>query len=190
MPVSAPELLVGYAGRLSGEKGIPELLHALPGIIAAAPGLRFLIAGDGELRSLAEGFVQAQGLSDSVQLLGWVPHEKLPEFLNRLRLLVLPSHSEGLPNIAVEALSCGTPVVATSVGAVSLVVREGKTGFLLQRSTSDEIRAGVIRALSRTDLDAISTNATELIAAEFTFESCVRQWRSLIASMIDPNSSA
>ena len=71
-------------------------------------------------------------VNKNVTLVGWISHDELPSYLNMLKLLVVPSYTEGLPNIVIEAMSCGTPVLATPVGGVPDLIEDGITGFILE----------------------------------------------------------
>ncbi|MDR9817328.1 MAG: glycosyltransferase family 4 protein [Candidatus Methanoculleus thermohydrogenotrophicum] len=121
--------LIGYIGRLSGEKGVQHFAQALPAVLNGREDLRVLIGGDGPLKELIEASLQKGGVTARVDLPGWISHDDLPGYLNQLRLLVLPSYTEGLPNIMLEAMACGTPVLATPVGAIPDVIIDGKTGL-------------------------------------------------------------
>ena len=94
-------------------------------------------------------------------------------YLNHLRIFVLPSYTEGLANIMLEAMACGTPVLATPVGAVPDVIVDGKTGFIMENSSPECIAANVIRALEHPDLEGVSLRARALVEREYTFERAV-----------------
>src|SRR5436190_12816272 len=118
VPVDSRDLTVGYVGRMDLEKGIGEFVKAIPIIAKARPGVRFLIVGDGPLRREIAEYVKRERLESTVQLRDWARHDEIPHILNSVKILVLPSYTEGLPNILVESMACGTPVVATAVGAI------------------------------------------------------------------------
>ena len=98
-PLADRSPLIGYIGRLSGEKGVQHFAQALPAILSDRRDLRVLIGGDGDLKEAVEACLQEQGVTTRVDLPGWISHDDLPGYLNQLRLLVLPSYTEGLPNI-------------------------------------------------------------------------------------------
>lgn len=100
-----------------------------------------LIGGDGELKESIAASLQEQGVTARVELPGWISHDDLPRYLNQLRLLVLPSYTEGLPNIMLEAMACGTPVLATPVGAIPDVIIDGRTGFVMDNMTPWTLRS-------------------------------------------------
>ena len=94
-PVDERDNLVGYVGRLGGEKGILSFLEAIPDVLEARNEVAFLIGGDGQLRPQVE---ECTGkLDGKVKFVGWIPHDELPRYLNELRLLVIPSYTETGP---------------------------------------------------------------------------------------------
>jgi len=172
--------LIGYIGRISKEKGVQNFVEALPAVRAIYPDLSILIGGDGPLTDEIKTYVLKEKLIDHVELPGWISHQELPDYLNRLRLLVIPSYTEGLPNILLEALACGTPVLATPVGAIPDIIRDGETGFIMESHTPECIAAGIIRAISSPDLDKIIENGRLFVYENYQFEKTVETWRRIL----------
>ena len=172
--------LIGYIGRLSEEKGVQHFAQALPAILGDRQDLRVLIGGDGPLKELIEASLQKGGVTARVDLPGWISHDDLPRYLNQLRLLVLPSYTEGLPNIMLEAMACGTPVLATPVGAIPDVIIDGKTGFIMENNSPECIAENVKRALDSPDLERIAENGRRFVEEHFTFERVVEQWKEVL----------
>ncbi|WP_273277820.1 glycosyltransferase family 4 protein [Methanothrix soehngenii] len=177
--------LIGYIGRLSGEKGVQHFAQALPAILGHRQDLRALIGGDGQLKVSITSSLQRRGIADRVDIPGWISHDDLPGYLNQLRLLVLPSYTEGLPNIMLEAMACGTPVLATPVGAIPDVIIDGNTGFLMENNSPECIAENVVRALEHPDLEGIAKRARALVEREFTFEKAVERWRNVLEEVGD-----
>ena len=175
--------LIGYIGRLSGEKGVQHFAQALPAVLNGREDLRVLIGGDGELKESIAASLQEQGVTARVELPGWISHDDLPRYLNQLRLLVLPSYTEGLPNIMLEAMACGTPVLATPVGAIPDVIIDGKTGFIMENNSPEWIAANVIRALNSPNLDRIAEDGRRFVEENFTFERTVENWKEILQSI-------
>ena len=116
-----------FAGRLTVEKRVWAVIRAMREVSDA----ELLVAGEGPERdSLA-----AEATGGRVRFLGAIPHVEMPGLLNAADVLALPSEYEGLPTVALEALACGVPVVATPVGGVPSVVTEGKTGWFVRDLT-------------------------------------------------------
>src|SRR5439155_27155037 len=90
------------------------------------------------------------------QCVGARPHEEIPVWMNASDVLCLPSLNEGLPNVALEAMACGLPVVASRVGGVREIVQEGENGSLVPPSDAGALAAALRAALARTwDREAI-----------------------------------
>jgi glycosyltransferase involved in cell wall biosynthesis len=177
------ENLVGYIGRLSEEKGVLNFVKAIPEIIKESDNLEFLIGGEGQLRDKIKKYLDKENLNDKVNLAGWIPHDKLPDYLNELKLVVLPSYTEGLPNLMLEAMACGTPVLATPVGAIPDVIKDEETGFVMENNSPECIAENVLRALNYPNLDKIVKNARELVEKEFTYEVAVDGYRKILENL-------
>ena len=175
------ENLVGYIGRLSREKGVLNLVKAIPMIKGET---KFLIRGEGELRDSIEKQLNENKLNNKPYLMGWIQHDELPNDLNRLRLLILPSYIEGLPNIILEAMACGTPVLATAVGCVPDLIKDSKTGFIMEDNSPECIARNIIRVLSHPSLEGIAQNARALVEKEFTYEAAVEAYRKILSSLL------
>lgn len=179
--ISSRNCIVGYVGRLSEEKGIMNLVKAIPDIIKLSNDINFVIAGDGILYNDIKKFIYNNNLNERVHLAGWIPNHNLPQFLNELKLLVLPSFDEGLPNIMIESMACGVPVLAMPVGAISDVIRDEECGFLMETNSPECIRKNIIRALIYPDLERLVTNARERIKRDFTFEKSTKRYKQIIS---------
>ncbi len=174
------ECCVGFVGRFSEEKGIIQLLHAVSGIIDKKPDVKFLFIGDGELQNSIEHYIRKNNLTDSVILPGWVLHERLGDYLNRMKLLVIPSDTEGLPNVMLEAMACGTPVLATPVGGIPGIIIDRETGFLLKNNSSPCITSAVVETLQYDQSPHVIRNAYLLIRKDFQFDNRVQEFKILL----------
>jgi glycosyltransferase involved in cell wall biosynthesis len=174
---------VGYIGRLVYGKGISDFIKAMPLILEERKDIKFLIGGNGPLFGEIKSELEDKGLHDKVKLTGWIPHDELTDYLNELKLLVLPSSSEGLPNIMLEAMACGTPVLATPVGGVPDVIKDGETGFILENNSLKCIAENVMRALNHLELDKIMKNARKLIEKEYTYDAAVERYRKILNNL-------
>jgi glycosyltransferase involved in cell wall biosynthesis len=175
--------LVGYVGRLSEEKGILNFVKSIPEVFGKRHDLDFLIAGDGHLRSKIEKDLSENNLLTKVKLTGWVAHENLPQIFNELKLIVLPSDTEGLPNIMLEAMACGTPVLATQVGAIPDFVKDGITGFVMENNSPECIAKNITRALSHPNLEQIAKAGRKLIEEEFTRDKAIAKYHAVLKEL-------
>ncbi|MFU1781947.1 glycosyltransferase family 4 protein [Haloarcula japonica] len=181
-PYADRDRVVGFLGRLDEEKNIRELA-AVAAELPADVTFRFI--GDGDLRAWLESELASEIDRGAVELTGWVDHEDVPAQLNDLSLLVLPSQpTEGLPTTILEALACGTPVLASPVSGVPDVVREGETGFLLDSREPAVLREMILDILERDGLDRISENGRDLIESEYSFEAACERYRSILVTCI------
>lgn len=171
--------IIGYLGRFSEEKGILNLLKAVTQIQKVKNNLNFILLGDGKAKEKVEAYIANNKLQDIVKIKGWVSHDKLPDYLNELKLLVLPSYSEGLPNIILESMACGTPILSTSVGAIPDIIKDSETGFLMDNNSSECISSNIQRVLNQNDLVSITNNAKKLVEKEFTFEVAVERFSQI-----------
>jgi glycosyltransferase involved in cell wall biosynthesis len=135
--------LVVTAGNLIPLKGQALLIEA----IGELPGVTLLIAGRGPDHDALAARIAADGLGDRVRLLGPLPHDRLPGLLGAADVMALPSASEGLANVWVEALACGTPLVITDVGGAREVIDRPAAGRLVER-TAAAIAAGISELLA------------------------------------------
>jgi len=174
--------VVTYIGRLHEEKGVLNLVQAVPKVLAKREDVQFVIIGEGQLDGELRSYVASHGLSQNVTLEGWVPHNELREFFVTSKLLVLPSYTEGLPHALLEAMACGTPVLATPVGAVPKVIQDKETGFLVPDNSPDRLAESILSALAYPHLSRIASKARMLVQSEFRYESVIKMWRDVICS--------
>ncbi|UGV40038.1 glycosyltransferase [Methanococcoides orientis] len=174
------ENVIGYVGRLTGEKGVFNFIEAIPYIIKKNKNLKFIIIGEGILRNKIEDFLDKKNLKDNVKLLGWVHHDQLPDYLNQFKLTVLPSYTEGLPNLMLESMACGTPALATSIGAIPDVIKDNENGFTMEDNSPECIAKNVIRALNTPQFEQIANCAKESVNQKFTHESSVEIYRDAL----------
>jgi glycosyltransferase involved in cell wall biosynthesis len=123
------ELVVGYAGRLSQEKGLKTLLRAFSEVLKSDEKCRLWIVGDGPLRSELQELTMAIGISDHVAFLGF--REDVLGIMAGMDAFVLPSLTEGTPMALLEAMSLGLPIVASAVGEIPQIINSGENGLLV-----------------------------------------------------------
>jgi glycosyltransferase involved in cell wall biosynthesis len=121
--------LVGVVGRLEDQKGHVYLLDAWPSVLAEFPDARLLLVGEGSHRDALEERARRLGIASSVMFAGF--RRDVPQLLDALDVVVLPSLYEGMPLTAIEASAMAKPVVATAVDGTPEVIREGRTGRLV-----------------------------------------------------------
>jgi glycosyltransferase involved in cell wall biosynthesis len=183
VPLEKRGQTIGYVGRLSKEKGIMNLLEAAKMWSRDHPDLGLIIVGEGDLKGSIETSLQKMGETCPVRLLGQIAHDELPEVLNRCRLVVIPSFTEGLPNVMLEAMACGTPVLAAPVGSIPDLVQDEESGFLMLDNSPEQIYQNVVRALNSSHLSEISAHSRGIVESEFTYDRAVEQYRQILENI-------
>lgn len=173
-----PEILC--VGRLSREKGHLVLLEALARLRDAGVRFHCTLVGDGPMRSMIERQTSLLGLNDRLTLTGSLPPERVAEHYERADLVVLPSFSEGVPIVLMEAMSCGRPVVATRVGGVPEIVEHEGGGLLVSPGDPDEL-AVALRRLVDEPLEArqMAERGARYVRDEFSVERSIPKLAAL-----------
>jgi glycosyltransferase involved in cell wall biosynthesis len=178
------EEVVGYFGALAEHKGLMNLIEAVPLIMKQNSNVRFVIGGGPEsvIPKIKERLQElAGGNSQRVTLIGKISHVQMPKYLNEMKLVVLPSFGEGLPNIVLEAMACGTPVLATNCGGIPDVLRDGETGFVMENNSPECIAKNVVRALESVRLGSVALNARCFVEREYACSSAVQRYKTILA---------
>jgi D-inositol-3-phosphate glycosyltransferase len=172
----ADEAVVLYVGRIQPLKGIDLAIRAAEQLVPALDRpLAFLVVGgasgargEAELERLHE-LTRDLGISDAVRFVGARPHTDLPVFYRAADVVVVCSHNESFGLAALEAHACGTPVVATAVGGLSHIVRDGETGHLVDSRDPAIFAARLKTILSDQDLQQSFGRAAARSAASFSW---------------------
>ncbi len=173
MPESEPNIL--FVGRIDPIKGIDVLVDALCGLRTAlwqtAPPQLVLIGG-GEGEPAYDALIQRakrQGILDRIRFVGSVPHTDLVNYYRAADVVAVPSFYESFGLVAVEAMACGTPVVASRAGGLAFSIDDGKTGFLVPSNDADALAARLRLVLTDRCLhDRLGQNAVAA-AARFSW---------------------
>jgi len=137
-----------FMSRLESIKGCDILPEICERVIARVPGARFLICGDGSMRTFLLTELRNRHLNGRVDLLGWISGDQKIDILKRSSIFLLPSYGEGMPMCILEAMGLGIPVVATSVGGVPQLVSDGVNGFLCDTGDTESIAESIITLLN------------------------------------------
>ena len=141
--------VVLFVGRMDPLKGLDILLQAAQRLSAEAPDLEVVVVGGDATPESEEARVRALardlGLAGGVRFVGAVPQDDLPRYYNAADVCVVPSFYESFGLVAVEALACGTPVIASQVGGLPKVVRHGENGLLVPERTPAAFAAAIGR---------------------------------------------
>lgn len=176
------KFVVGYVGRLSAEKGIEELVDAFPIVVAKIPSARLLLVGDGPLKYKIEAKISEHSLQSRVSMTCWV--NNVEAYLSKMTLIVLPSKTEGLPSILLEAMACKTPVLASMVGAIPSIIKEDETGFLLRSLEPEYIAERIIDLSGKPELlRNVSSKAYTWLIENYTAKIASDLWSKVFESI-------
>jgi glycosyltransferase involved in cell wall biosynthesis len=151
-------------GRLSHEKGHVDLIRAFPKIreLAGNLPLRLVLVGEGPERARIEELCRALSLTDGVTLAG--QQDDVNPFYGIADVFLLPSHSEGCPNVLLEAMAAGVPVVATAVGGIPEVVTSGKDAILVKKQDGAGLASATAEVLNDQRFrERLVSNARDII---------------------------
>ncbi len=139
-----------FLGRFVEKKGIKYLVYALKEIVTLYGNINLNIGGSGPLEKELKNLVKELNLENFVNFLGWVKREKVPEILRESDVLVVPSiiteegDTEGLPTVILEAMGAGVPVIASDVGGIRDVIKNGVNGILVPPMEIEELKKAII----------------------------------------------
>jgi glycosyltransferase involved in cell wall biosynthesis len=160
-----------------------EFISAASIIAEKTPRVTFVLVGDGKLRAGIERKIAEGGMTKNVILLG--TRTDVSEIMRLSDVVVLCSHEEGFPNVVLEAMAAGRPVVATRVGGVPEIVEDEKTGLLVPPRDPEKLAEGIMRVLrDRRAAEAMGQRGLELVRERFTIEKMVTAYEKLYESLM------
>ncbi|MBS3166630.1 glycosyltransferase family 4 protein [Candidatus Woesearchaeota archaeon] len=164
-------------GRLAEKKGIKYLILALPIVLKKFPKLKLVIIGDGPEKEKLMNLVKEVKLEKNILFANKLINNKLPEYYATADLFVGPSivtlsgDTEGLGVVFLEALASETPVIGSNVGGIPDIIKDGKTGLLVEQKNSEKLAETIIYALSNyEESKSLAKNGREYIKARYSWE--------------------
>jgi glycosyltransferase involved in cell wall biosynthesis len=189
-PTPAPPaevLTILAVGRLVPKKGFPVLIEAAARLLAP---FRLRIVGEGPERPEIEAAIAAHGLGDRVELAGPRTHDDLPAEFAAAHIVVVPSITDatgdrdGLPNVVLEAMSSGRPVVASDVGAVASAVVDGRTGVLVPPGDAEALAGALEFLADQPDVrERLGREARARVEADYELHSCTARLRAFLETV-------
>jgi len=172
-PLSAPDTpVIGFVGRLDPQKRVGFLVDAFALVLAVLPEARLVIVGAGPERSSLVDRVRRHGIEHLVQFTGLV--ENVEQRMAAFSCLALPSAYEGFPNVAMEAVGMGVPVVAAAVGDVEDIVLDGRTGYLMTERSPRALADLLVRAATDEGLKRrAASEGPALVKANYSVDAAI-----------------
>ncbi|MFI5531483.1 glycosyltransferase family 4 protein [Kitasatospora sp. NPDC051853] len=167
--------LVGFAGRLVYEKGVQDLIMAVPELSARHPGIKVMIAGDGPYRQELEALTRDLGVTDRVEFTGFLDRE-LSTMIAACDVMALPSRYEPFGMIALEVAAAGTPVAVASTGGMMEIIRPGRTGATFNAGDPRSLAQAVSGLLTdRDNALEMAGRAREMVVRDYSWKAIARQ---------------
>ncbi len=168
------KIKIGFIGRLTKQKGLDYLLKAVSNL---KEEIILIIIGEGEEKERLEK--KAKELQIEAHFTGYVKNAS--SYIKFFDLFVLSSLWEGMPNVILEAMSQEVPVIATKVGGVKEMVKNNKTGFLIESQNSKELKEKIehVLSLSNKEREEIGKKAREFTEKEFSIEKMVKEYEKI-----------
>jgi teichuronic acid biosynthesis glycosyltransferase TuaC len=141
-----------YAGYLTKRKGVYELLEAIYKVQKKCPDILLVICGAGSEEIKLRRLIHEKGIERTVHMVGEVEPERMSRWMQASNMFVLASHTEGMPNVVMEAMACGLPVVATAVGGLPETVGDCDGVILVPPENIDELAKAIAKIINDNQL--------------------------------------
>lgn len=177
--------VVAGIGRLIPVKGFDYLVEAHARAAATDPDLRLVLVGDGDARAELTERARALGVADTVTFAGTAARDEVPAYLAASDMVVVPSvhyggYVDGLPNVALEAMAAGKPLVATRVGGLPELVRPGENGLLVDERDVDALAAAIVTLARDRDLRTrMGARGRDLIRDSMSWDAVAERFESV-----------
>jgi glycosyltransferase involved in cell wall biosynthesis len=184
------EYVIGYVGAFTLAKGVASLIRAAKIISQKNPNIKFLLVGDWRhSQPPFLGYIIKEMIKNerNIMLIGSVAHHEVAKYLNEMKLLVLPSYTEGVPKVILEAMACGTPTLATPVGGIPEVLANGKYGYIIKGRSSEALAEEILRALFNKRNELLSREIRKYVRRIYNFAECLRLWLKVIKRLQTKN---
>ena len=159
--------IVGLIGRLSIEKGVDIFLHAAALVLVELPSTKFVVVGEGPDRDKLESLIDELKIRESVSMLG--RRDDMPSVYASLDIMVSASRQEGLPMAILEGMASSLPIIATPVGDVPVMIRDGQTGVMVPPEDATSLASAIVALLRNpAQRDRLGGAARKLIQDEFS----------------------
>ena len=172
-----------FVGRLSKEKGIPHLIRAFSRLPSLHGQVSLLVIGDGPDRAKLESLTDSLRMTHCVHFTGF--QTNVYPYIRNAEFLILPSLTEGMPVVILEAFALQKPVVATRVGGIPGVVQNAKHGLLVEARNETELGNAIARLITEADLTKrMGTSACNLVKMEYTFSIQAKRYQALYREVL------
>jgi len=174
---------IGYIGSLEPYRSTVELVYALKILARILPNIKFILIGSGSLYDKIIQIINDDPLLKSrIEVRKYISHSEMPVYLNKIKIFIFPSLSDGLPNTLLESMASGNIFIATPVGGIPDVISNGINGFLLHNDVNVlKLVTSILHVLSLSyfELENISRNARATIEKFYTYNAAIVRWKQI-----------
>ncbi|OGS19582.1 MAG: hypothetical protein A3J83_00555 [Elusimicrobia bacterium RIFOXYA2_FULL_40_6] len=190
MDLNPKNIIIGSVGRLHKQKGYKYLIEAIRIIGSQTDNnnLQVIIAGDGPERMKLESTINQYNLKEKIKVTGW--RTDASEIISILDIFVLPSLWEGTPNVILEAMAYGKPIISTNVGGVPELIENLKEGILVPPADSGELADKILwLAENRIKASEFGINARKKVKECFTIETMINETELIYQNSLNAGKS-
>ena len=174
-----------FVGNLLKTKGVLELFETFYLLMKKLPDIYLIFVGDGRESKVLVQKASRIGINNRVIFVGRRPHDEIPHWLSMADVLVLPSYSEGLPTVIVEAMACQRAVIATRVGGIPETIVDGQSGILVEPRDSVTLMEAMEKVARDKDLRLKMGNVGRKIVTEkFSWDKNIRKLTDIYKSVM------
>ena len=173
-----------FCGRFTAQKQLPYLIAAFDKCVRRGIRQNLYLVGDGEEMEEAKALIRGYGITSRVIPLGARPHGETLGIIKQSRCVLLASSFEGAPQVVLEAMALGKPVIVTDVGGLKDLVIDGKTGYLCAVDRQDIFCDLIMKiAANKREADALGAKGLEVLARRYDLDAVVREYGAVYRSL-------
>jgi glycosyltransferase involved in cell wall biosynthesis len=173
-----------FIGRFVPIKGLEYLIKAMDVIQKENENIYLTLVGDGNQRNFLEDMVKKLHLGKKVIFKGIIENTQVPKYLIQSDVFVLPSLSEGFPNVILEAMAAGLPIVTTNVGGLAEIIKNGENGYVVEPKNPDQLARKLLDILQNNDLRSLMSRNNIDKAKQYSWESIVSDLESVYSNVV------
>ncbi len=178
-------ITIGFIKHLKPQYGPDYLIEAFTRVCKKYSNINLLILGEGPLEKELKNLVKKLKIDDKVEFLGFVPNDLVPKYLSKMDIFVMPSLMESFGVAALEASAMEVPVVASRVGGVPEVLKDGKTGLLVEPKNVNELTAAIIKLIKDPGLrKKMGIEGRKFVKENYNWQKNTQQMENLYKSLL------
>lgn len=172
--ITNDDFILGTVARLSPEKGVEDLINAMPAVLAQKKECKLLVIGDGPEREKLEHLTGKLNIHKNIKFLG--VRNNIAQILPLLDIFIMPSHREGTPMALLEAMAAGRPIVAARVGGIPKIIESGQSGRLVSPQNPNELARAICDLAAQPQTMArFGLEARKQVESNYSFKTMSRQ---------------